>query len=699
LARKILLADDSVTAQNMGRKILADAGYEVITVNNGSAALKRVSETKPDLIILDVYMPGYSGLEVCQRLKDAHDTSFIPVLLSVGKLEPFKPQEARRVRADGHIVKPFEASELLSAVAKLEDCIVPQANRSQFCSPVATEISEEYARRELNDSFSGRKSGSRAGSKKKKDESGSGEDWVANFRDFRKGKGRPTGAAAENEAETGATAADEAKPSATQAAAHEPTPVPDVPRDITPEELDALSAVALRLDQPAAAGRVPAAEEQAAPAAMVGAQNLPEEQEQMPVVAPAAETAELVAAAAEAQTASLAKEIEAAAAVEAMASAPSVMDVPTAAVEPVGAIAIPKPAVAGESSTDKASQSESPQAESSAVETPGVESATIQSPTTQSPTTQFPTTQSAQIESSQAESSENDEVPATVAFSGAAVEAEPAPVDRQDEPMFASAVEEKVEAKAAEVVEASIGGVEKVEIKQAETGTEAQAAKMEEAGSFAAASAATMSRVEEAAEEAPAPSEDELAEALRLLTPATGNTETAASGASAQSAEAHGKSGSQAGMVGSESSEGVIADSTGAKPAGAHWTAEAVGLTAEEAAMSLEAEMFRTFATAAAGESADAPAADRVSMITAAVENRLAEADLPTADVTTAEAAMEAVPDEAPKAMAAAAAAETPAAQQEQPQEETAIAHIVDKVLADLRPKIVEEITKSLGKK
>jgi two-component system chemotaxis response regulator CheY len=131
LARKILLADDSVTAQNMGRKILADAGYEVITVNNGSAALKKITEHKPDLIVLDVYMPGYSGLEVCQRLKDAQDTSRIPVLLTVGKLEPFKPEEARRVRAEGFIVKPFEASELLAALAKLEDKIVPRAEPSK----------------------------------------------------------------------------------------------------------------------------------------------------------------------------------------------------------------------------------------------------------------------------------------------------------------------------------------------------------------------------------------------------------------------------------------------------------------------------------------------------------------------------------------------------------------------------------------
>jgi len=131
LARKILLADDSVTAQNMGRKILADAGYEVLTVNNGSAALKKIAEAKPDLIVLDVYMPGYSGLEVCQRIKDASETARIPVLLTVGKLEPFKPEEAKRVRAEGFIVKPFEASELLSALTKLEDKIVPRAETSK----------------------------------------------------------------------------------------------------------------------------------------------------------------------------------------------------------------------------------------------------------------------------------------------------------------------------------------------------------------------------------------------------------------------------------------------------------------------------------------------------------------------------------------------------------------------------------------
>jgi len=128
LARKVLLADDSVTAQNMGRKILSDAGYEVTTVNNGSAALKKIAENRPDLVVLDIYMPGYSGLEVCQRLKESADTADLPVLLTVGKLEPFKPEESQRVRADAFIVKPFEASELLSTLSKLEDKVVPRSD-------------------------------------------------------------------------------------------------------------------------------------------------------------------------------------------------------------------------------------------------------------------------------------------------------------------------------------------------------------------------------------------------------------------------------------------------------------------------------------------------------------------------------------------------------------------------------------------
>ena len=157
MARKILLADDSVTAQNMGRRILTDAGYEVTTVNNGSAALKRIAESKPDLIVLDVYMPGYGGLEVCQRIRESEDTARIPVLLTVGKLEPFKAEDARRVRADAYVVKPFEASELLTALTKLEDKIVPppQPHKPGRSIPPAAAIEKMSAGKSFGDAETG----------------------------------------------------------------------------------------------------------------------------------------------------------------------------------------------------------------------------------------------------------------------------------------------------------------------------------------------------------------------------------------------------------------------------------------------------------------------------------------------------------------------------------------------------------------
>jgi CheY-like chemotaxis protein len=121
---RILLADDSVTAQNMGKKILGEAGHEVLTVSNGAAALKKINEERPDLIILDIYMPGYTGLEVCQRVKESREISRTPVLLTVGKLEPFKKEDARRVRAEAVVIKPFEASELMAAVNKIAEYVV-----------------------------------------------------------------------------------------------------------------------------------------------------------------------------------------------------------------------------------------------------------------------------------------------------------------------------------------------------------------------------------------------------------------------------------------------------------------------------------------------------------------------------------------------------------------------------------------------
>lgn len=124
MSLRILFADDSMTAQNMGKKILSEAGYDVVAVSNGAAAVKKIAEHKPDIIILDVYMPGYSGLEVCEKVRGSLDTLKIPVLLTVGKMEPLvRPEDANRVKADGVIIKPFEATDLLAIIRKFEERI------------------------------------------------------------------------------------------------------------------------------------------------------------------------------------------------------------------------------------------------------------------------------------------------------------------------------------------------------------------------------------------------------------------------------------------------------------------------------------------------------------------------------------------------------------------------------------------------
>ncbi len=127
---KILLADDSMTAQNMGKKILLEAGYEVIAVSNGAQAVKKIAEHKPDIAVLDVFMPGYTGVEVCERVKKAQETLQMPVLLTVGKMEPFKAEEGTRAGADGLIVKPFEASDLIAAIKKIAEKLAAPALRT-----------------------------------------------------------------------------------------------------------------------------------------------------------------------------------------------------------------------------------------------------------------------------------------------------------------------------------------------------------------------------------------------------------------------------------------------------------------------------------------------------------------------------------------------------------------------------------------
>src|SRR5215470_18455886 len=119
MASKILLADDSITIQKVVNLTFADEGIDVITVSNGEMAERRLSEINPDLVLADIFMPGKNGYELCQFIKDTPPYQNIPVILLVGAFEPFDQSEARRVKADAHLTKPFESRTLVETVRKL----------------------------------------------------------------------------------------------------------------------------------------------------------------------------------------------------------------------------------------------------------------------------------------------------------------------------------------------------------------------------------------------------------------------------------------------------------------------------------------------------------------------------------------------------------------------------------------------------
>jgi len=121
VARMVLVADDSPTIQKKALGILKSEGFEVETVSNGVAAIKRLSVIHPVVVLADVSMPGRDGYEVCEFIKNSAELSHVPVLLVASDMEPYDDARGAEVRADGIIKKPFEARDLISLVVKFAD--------------------------------------------------------------------------------------------------------------------------------------------------------------------------------------------------------------------------------------------------------------------------------------------------------------------------------------------------------------------------------------------------------------------------------------------------------------------------------------------------------------------------------------------------------------------------------------------------
>lgn len=113
----ILIVDDYLQNLQVLGKNLEKAGYEIAIANSGEEALEVIKEVTPDLILLDVMMPGISGYEVCEILKSKQQTRGIPVIFLTAKTDPDDVAEGYQRGAVDYIYKPFSAPELLARVA------------------------------------------------------------------------------------------------------------------------------------------------------------------------------------------------------------------------------------------------------------------------------------------------------------------------------------------------------------------------------------------------------------------------------------------------------------------------------------------------------------------------------------------------------------------------------------------------------
>jgi CheY-like chemotaxis protein len=115
---KILVADDNSNVQKTVALALADLGVEVVAVNNGDAAVRKLADISPDLVLADIFMPVRNGYEVCEFVKKDSRFSHVPVVLLVGAFDPLDEREAQRVGADGILKKPFVPPDPLIMMVK-----------------------------------------------------------------------------------------------------------------------------------------------------------------------------------------------------------------------------------------------------------------------------------------------------------------------------------------------------------------------------------------------------------------------------------------------------------------------------------------------------------------------------------------------------------------------------------------------------
>lgn len=116
---RILIADDYPDALDVWDVYLRDAGFEVMTAADGREALSRARESLPDLVVLDLEMPGYTGIEVARALRAREETRAIPLIASTGCSDALQIEEAWRSGFDSVLVKPCDPVTLVDEIRRL----------------------------------------------------------------------------------------------------------------------------------------------------------------------------------------------------------------------------------------------------------------------------------------------------------------------------------------------------------------------------------------------------------------------------------------------------------------------------------------------------------------------------------------------------------------------------------------------------
>ena len=114
----VLVVDDSPTARRITEGILAEAGYEVVTADDGDGAIRLFDSHQPDAVVLDVILPKRNGFQVCRQLKTQRNTA-TRVLMLTSKTAASDQEWGRRQGADDYLTKPFQAEQLLDSLERL----------------------------------------------------------------------------------------------------------------------------------------------------------------------------------------------------------------------------------------------------------------------------------------------------------------------------------------------------------------------------------------------------------------------------------------------------------------------------------------------------------------------------------------------------------------------------------------------------